>query len=212
MHAVPQKVVAPVVKQEQLAKKKSASKSPQSERSMLKNELKKTLPSIASKTKNSPAKPELPKDSSVPKKPLTPFLLYHMDRNPSLRKQFPHLKLVDLSKLIGEEWKNLSDIPRKKFYQQAEKDQVRYKKEMDELVANGYFINQKGENSRDLFKPTYGPDVVQPKKPSTAYIFFSTAQRRNMKQPSSMQDFSEQTKQIGLKWNQLTDKQKAPYF
>jgi len=34
---------------------------------------------------------------------------------------------------------------------------------MEYLKTKGFFINQKGENSLDLYKPKHGADVVLPK-------------------------------------------------
>lgn len=53
------------------------------------------------------------------------------------------------------------------------KDEKRFQKENEEFKKNGFFINSKGENSLDLFKPKYAHDVVQPKPILTSYIFFS---------------------------------------
>ena len=40
------------------------------------------------------------------------------------------------------------------------KDKDRYVKELAHFEKHGFFINTKGENSKDLFKPTFGEDVV----------------------------------------------------
>jgi len=45
----------------------------------------------------------------------------------------------------------MSDAEKKPFIKMHEKDQKRYQKEMSDLEAKGFFINQDGENSRELF-------------------------------------------------------------
>ena len=53
------------------------------------------------------------------------------------------------------------------------KDKDRYVKELAHFEKHGFFINTKGENSKDLFKPTLGEDVVKPKKPLVAFLIYS---------------------------------------
>lgn len=43
------------------------------------------------------------------KRPLSAYMLYNNHRRPVLRNEHPDLTLPDLSKLIGDEWKKLSD-------------------------------------------------------------------------------------------------------
>jgi len=43
------------------------------------------------------------------KRPLSAYMLYNNFRRPVLQGEHPDLSLPDLSKLIGEEWKNMSD-------------------------------------------------------------------------------------------------------
>lgn len=70
-------------------------------------------------------------------------------------------------------WGSLSD-PQKETYQAlASKDYLRYQRELKDFNENGFFINSKGENSRDIYKPKLSDEIVQPKKPLSNFMFFN---------------------------------------
>jgi hypothetical protein len=56
----------------------------------------------------------------------------------------------------------------------AEKDKERNQRELRDLNSKGYFITEKGEDSRNLLlkRPAFPQGVVTPKKPITPYAFF----------------------------------------
>jgi len=43
------------------------------------------------------------------KKPLSAYMLFNNSRRPTLQQEYPSTTLTDISKLIGGEWKQLSD-------------------------------------------------------------------------------------------------------
>ena len=49
---------------------------------------------------------------------------------------------------IAKEWKELKD--KTKYEKLAEEDKKRYQKEMDQLMTQGYFVNQDGVKSTDI--------------------------------------------------------------
>ena len=53
--------------------------------------------------------PECPVEESKPKRPKTSYVLFSMEERQKISKEFPELKLGDISKKCGEAWKNLSE-------------------------------------------------------------------------------------------------------
>ena len=78
----------------------------------------------------------------------------------SLRAKHPDMKLVDISKLIGQQWNALSESEKEKYYQEFEQSKITYEKEKAQLQSQGFFVNAQGEKSTDLFKPKLSDDVV----------------------------------------------------
>lgn len=83
---------------------------------------------------------------------------------------------------MGESWRTLDQTQKKKYDDLRAKDIERYKNECEHLKKYGYFINSKGENSKDNFKPTFGDEIVQPSKPKSAYIFYYMSNQKALSQ------------------------------
>ena len=62
----------------------------------------------------------------LPIKPKTSFLYYSMNVQKGIHSQKPNLKISETSKLIGEQWRNLSDDEKEEQIQMAKKDKLRY--------------------------------------------------------------------------------------
>jgi len=73
------------------------------------------------------------KESGAPKRPMTAFLLFSMEKREEVKADNPELKGTDISKELGRMWKDdFADTEsRAKWVEQAEKEKERYKKEME---------------------------------------------------------------------------------
>lgn len=103
----------------------------------------------------------------------------------TLRNKNPQLAITEISKLMGQKWNKMSEKQKSPYYLQAENDQVRYQKEMNELMTKGFFINQDGVKSTDLVNKKKRPAVtskVQESSPVT------TTKRKAMTEPVEPQE------------------------
>jgi len=114
--------------------------------------------------------------------------------------------------LVGQSWQDLDDCKKKTYQDKAANDKLRYAQELASFEKNGFFINKKGENSKDLFQPVIGEDVVQPKRPMSAYIFFSNSIQKSLREKNPSLGITEISKLVGQKWNKLSEKQKSPFY
>lgn len=78
-------------------------------------------------TSYSSVKPK--KDPNRVKKPKSAYLFFCDDKRPSVQKKNPGKKMGDISKILGDLWKNISDEERQKYVTQHEKDVERYENE-----------------------------------------------------------------------------------
>ncbi|MFN9900651.1 MAG: HMG-box domain-containing protein [bacterium] len=53
------------------------------------------------------------------KKPLSAYMLFNNHRRPVLKEEYPEYSVPDISKLIGEEWKKLSENQHKPWIDKA---------------------------------------------------------------------------------------------
>jgi len=84
---------------------------------------------------------------------------------------------------------------------------------MEELTANGFFMTEDGKKSTDLYvdpKKKYGESCVVPKKPLSAYLFYTTENVNKLKEKEGC-THPEAMKKCGELWNKLNDEEKKPY-
>lgn len=123
-----------------------------------------------------------------PKKPLSAYMFFCKGRRSTLKQENPELSFCELGKLLGQRWKMLEEDDRKEFIELADGDKVRY-------------ANEGGGSKRGRKKNTGGP-----KRPLSAYMFFSKYMRPVIKEEDSSMGFAELGKEIGLRWKAQEDK------
>ena len=64
--------------------------------------------------------------AGLPKKPKSGFMFFALQRRMMLKDELPGLSIADCSKVIGGEWRDLSDSERAPFQEMAAKDKQRY--------------------------------------------------------------------------------------
>ena len=74
------------------------------------------------------------KKADGPKKPKSGFMFYSQERRVTLKVEQPSLKITDASKVIGAEWKALSDADKQKYQDLGEADRKRYAEEKESLA------------------------------------------------------------------------------
>lgn len=71
-------------------------------------------------------------EKTGPKKPKSGFMFYSQERRVTLKTEQPTLGITDASKVIGAEWKALTDDQKQKYLDLAENDRKRYAAEKEE--------------------------------------------------------------------------------
>eukprot|EP00271_Cylindrocystis_brebissonii_P022520 TRINITY_DN86_c0_g1_i1.p1 TRINITY_DN86_c0_g1~~TRINITY_DN86_c0_g1_i1.p1 ORF type:complete len:117 (-),score=41.89 TRINITY_DN86_c0_g1_i1:809-1159(-) len=91
------------------------------------------MPKVA-KAKPTKEKKEKPakkvKDKDAPKRPLSSYMFYTKKRRETIKDTHPDAKFGEVGKIMGEEWKALTDKEKKPYEKQAEADKQRYKDAM----------------------------------------------------------------------------------
>mmetsp|Transcript_14783 Transcript_14783/g.35250 ORF Transcript_14783/g.35250 Transcript_14783/m.35250 type:complete len:104 (-) Transcript_14783:261-572(-) len=86
-----------------------------------------------SKAKSDEPKEKKVKDKDAPKKGRSAYIFFTMDRREELVAENPDLKgsVTEVSKILGAEWKKMTDKQKKPYEDQAKKDKERYEKEKE---------------------------------------------------------------------------------
>jgi len=72
------------------------------------------------------------KDTNAPKKPLSGYMLYTASIREEIVNDNPDLKMTELSKIFGMQWRTLSSDEKEPFMDQAVENKEKYTKEMEE--------------------------------------------------------------------------------
>lgn len=68
------------------------------------------------------------RDPNTKKRPPTAYFLFSNDVRPIIQKKKPELKMTDISKVIGQQWRNLNDSQKKKYIDKAAKLKAEFDK------------------------------------------------------------------------------------
>ena len=71
------------------------------------------------------------KDPNQPKRSKTSYMFFCEENRAAVPKKNPTAKLGDVSKILGNQWKALSDKKKAKFVKLADEDKVRYEGDME---------------------------------------------------------------------------------
>lgn len=96
------------------------------------------------------ANPQFNDDVVVPKKPQRGYIHFYKANYKAESKADPSLKVVEIAKILGEKWSNLSSEERRPYYKMTEDDQLRHDQEMQELLTKGYFMTTLQVKSTDI--------------------------------------------------------------
>ncbi|KAL0727174.1 hypothetical protein Bca4012_023267 [Brassica carinata] len=179
------------------------------------------------------------KDPLKPKHPISAFLVYANQRRAELREE--NKNVVEIAKMTGEEWKNLSDKQKAPFEEVAKKNKETYlqameeykrtkeeeamsqKKEEEELLKlhkqEALQLLKKKEKTDNLIKKkketktkkNENVDPNKPKKPASSFFLFSKDARKTLTEERPGTSNSTVTALISVKWKELGEEEKQSY-
>jgi len=74
--------------------------------------------------------------SLPPKRPLAPYMLFSQEVRDSVTKSNPNASTIEIGKLLGEKWRNLSDSQKEKYRRLSEQARGEWRKQMEHFKAN----------------------------------------------------------------------------
>ena len=135
-----------------------------------------------------PKKKKKAKDPNKPKRAMVAFMYFSIDQRPVMQRQNPTLKIADISKMLGAQWRSMSAAQKAPYDKKAAADKKRYEKEMKSYV------------------PPY-----KPKRAMVAFMFFSIEQRPAVQKKNPSLGIADISKELGKQWRGMNASQKVPY-
>merc|ERR1712151_147608 len=116
------------------------------------------------------------KDKNAPKRGLTAYNFFCKEMREKVKVENPDASFGELSKLVGEKYKSLSEEELKVWQAKANKDKDRYQEEMKDYTPPQKSPSSSAKNSKPI------KDKNAPKKNLSSYMLFSNANREKAKQ------------------------------
>lgn len=165
--------------------------------------------------KQKESKPKKLKDPNKPKKNKSSYLFFCEDKRAVVKEELgDEAKAVDVTTELGSRWKLLKESTKtsdkkaiEKYAKQATKDKERYEQEMAEYQAPSE--EELGEllaTKKSAKKSSGGKkDPNKPKNPRSAYIFFCSEKREQVKNENPDLKTTDVTSKLGELWRELKD-------
>ena len=67
-------------------------------------------------------------------------MIYNVTRGPVIRRENPEISITEVSKLIGEEWRNLTDGQKAPFQKKADEAKIEYQLKVQKIKAQSNTI------------------------------------------------------------------------
>ena len=145
------------------------------------------------------------KDPNAPKGAKNAFIFFCNEKRQEVKEENASLKATDITKKLGEMWKDEDEEEKERYKKMAEDDKKRYAEEIKEYEPKEGFKNPKSPKKSKKVKST------APKRALSAYLFFCQATREDLKKKNPSIKSSEILSELGKMWKTLSEKKKKPF-
>lgn len=160
------------------------------------------------------------KDENAPKRPMSAYMFFSAKKRPEIKHAQPDLKMTEISKVLGQRWKEVSPESKAKYNKKAEKDKERYNLEMETYIrpSDDVLLIQKINQKKNKVvstekKPSKKTDGA-PKCAKSSYQFFCVDKRNEVKESFPHYKMSEVSQELRRMWNEdyATDVDREDYI
>ncbi|KAK6619621.1 hypothetical protein RUM43_012378 [Polyplax serrata] len=153
--------------------------------------------------------PKKNRHPDMPPRPLSSYMLYYLEQKDKVAKENPGMEMTQVSKIISEMYKNLSQNERDKYTDLAAKQREKF----DERLTKFYKVHPEIAQQQQLRK-SQGKEVSVkgPKKASNPFKLFLQEQLKKYggaESPDVKKAIEEKAKQ---KWKNLSDEKKLVWI
>jgi len=150
------------------------------------------------------------------KRPMNAYLIFNKEMRPKYLQTNPNMNVAEISKAIGDKWKNLTEEERIKYVDLAESLKTKFHLEHPDYV---YTRRTKADSHPDLSsdnesykrKKKKHKKANAPKHPMSAFLFYLTAVRPDYSEKYPGNTVGTISRIIAERWRSLTPEERAPY-
>lgn len=168
---------------------------------------------------NLPTAPRAPrekklKDPNAPKRPKSSYLFFCDANRAKIKNENVGINAIETSVKLGKMWQDISDKKKQKFIKMAADAKLQYIEAMnayvrpsDEELATLPENNRRRRSKNEGKKRKRDPNA--PKRPMSAYLYFSREKRSQVKESNPQMSAQDITKELGRLWNDEFKNKKA---
>ena len=152
---------------------------------------------------------EKPVKSSI-KNPENSFMIFSKEHREVVKEQNPDAKFPDISKLLGQLWKDCPEEEKKKYEEKATEDKKRYMEDVENM-ENGEEkkkLMKKVEKMKGTKKSSGGQS---PGRGKSSWINFCANNRANVQKENKGMKPGDVTKKLSEMWKEMSQEEKDTY-
>ncbi|MGA0164444.1 MAG: hypothetical protein ACO3LE_09440 [Bdellovibrionota bacterium] len=144
------------------------------------------------------------RDPDAPKAAKNAFIFFCGENREKVKNEDTKLKPTEITKKLGEMWRELDDEDKEEYQNKAKEDKERFDGEMEDYEPKDGFRCPKKSPKKDK---------TTPKRARSAYIFFCGENREEVtkKLVKDGKEKKEVLAVLGKMWRELDDDEKKPY-
>ncbi|XP_065347409.1 nucleolar transcription factor 1-A-like [Cloeon dipterum] len=142
----------------------------------------------------------------MPKRPLSTYMLFYMEKKDKVAKERPNIEMTQLSKIIAEMYKVLPEKQKKKYVDKAQVQREEYTRKMEQFYEE--FPELKPTKTKRTKSAKEYPGPRKPSTPITHYLKDKMEKHSNEPE-SERQKLNDQYK---LAWKELSDKKRIHWI
>jgi len=150
------------------------------------------------------------KDPNAPKNPKSSYMYFSSAKRDEIKAANPDATFGQIGKLLGEEWKKMSDDDKVEFEEMAEEDKKRYQKEMEDYTPPSDDDDSDDGGGKKTAKRAK-KDPNAPKRPMNAYMLYANSVREQVREENPDLSMGEVTKEISQKYKSLDEDEMAKW-
>ncbi|XP_055513291.1 nucleolar transcription factor 1 isoform X5 [Leucoraja erinacea] len=135
-----------------------------------------------------------------PKKPLTPYFRFFMEKRAKYAKLHPEMSNLDLTKILSKKYKELPEKKKMKYIQE-------FQKEKEDFEQNMARFREDHPDLLESVKRTDAPE--KPKTPQQLWYLHEKKAFMKLHPKATMKDVKEA---LGKQWSQLSDKKRLKWI
>jgi len=154
------------------------------------------------------------KDENAPKRPLSAYLLWANENREAVKEENPDAAMTDLSKILGDKWKALSEGAKKKYQDNFQKKSEKYHKAMEKYKKTPQYAAHAAlvkEAKLVESKKPFRKDENAPKRPPTGYLLWTGIERPKYMKKNPEAPVTEVMKALAAQWKDMPESERQKF-